>query len=401
MHMTDNRPILKKGDYEVIVVGGGIAGVAAAVAAARCGAQTLLLEKSIVLGGLATAGLISWYEPLCDGAGQKMIGGIAEELIRLSIRYGFGNLPVEWKEGVMRTEPPKRMASLFSPTLFAMALDEYLRENHVELVLDCLASYPVMAEKRCCGIVAEVKEGRAFYGADMVVDATGDASVFHAAGAPTVDGQNFMSFVAHGVDVQDIEAFSQTGSMLSMRKWMKAGSDMNGSGHPEGMPLSKGLTSEDITDFVLTGRRLLFEKLKAQPADARDVSMLPFMPQFRTIRRIVGKLDFNAVDRQAFPRSIGSSGDFRKEIGKGKHFHIPYEALYNEAFPNLFAAGRIISAPWGDGWEIARVIPTCALTGQAAGVAAALCLKHKTDADALPYPALFEALKEQSTLWID
>ena len=54
-------------EYDVIVVGGGVAGVAAAVAAARNGAKTLLMEKQVVLGGLATIGLISWYEPLCDG----------------------------------------------------------------------------------------------------------------------------------------------------------------------------------------------------------------------------------------------------------------------------------------------------------------------------------------------
>ena len=74
---------IHKGKYDVIVVGGGIAGIAAAVSASREGANTLLIEKSINLGGLATGGLISWYEPLCDGEGNQMIYGIAEELIKL------------------------------------------------------------------------------------------------------------------------------------------------------------------------------------------------------------------------------------------------------------------------------------------------------------------------------
>ena len=80
----------------MIVVGGGIAGISAAVTAARNGASALLIEKGINLGGLATVGLISWYEPLCDGYGKKLIGGIAEELIYLATECGFDNLPDEW-----------------------------------------------------------------------------------------------------------------------------------------------------------------------------------------------------------------------------------------------------------------------------------------------------------------
>lgn len=81
------------GSFDCIVVGGGIAGVSAAVSSARNGAKTLLIEKSINLGGLATNGLISWYEPLCDGRGSQVIYGIAEELIKLSVKYCFDNMP--------------------------------------------------------------------------------------------------------------------------------------------------------------------------------------------------------------------------------------------------------------------------------------------------------------------
>ena len=74
--------------YEVVVCGGGIAGIAAALAAARNGAKTCLIEREFALGGLATLGLIVVYLPLCDGAGVKMSAGIAEELLKLSIKYG-------------------------------------------------------------------------------------------------------------------------------------------------------------------------------------------------------------------------------------------------------------------------------------------------------------------------
>ena len=107
-----------------------------------------------------------------------------------------------------------------------------------------------------------------------------------------------------------------------------------------------------------------------------EIMTLPTMPQFRTIRRIVGETDFNAIDNQAFEDSIGCCGDFRMNR-LGQKYQIPYSSLYNKNFKNILAAGRIISAPQGDGWEVARVIPECALTGEAAGNAASLAIMNK------------------------
>ena len=114
--------------------------------------------------------------------------------------------------------------------------------------------------------------------------------------------------------------------------------------------------------LLMTGRK--------NPKGDYDIMTLPTMPQYRTIRHIVGEKEFRAEVDAVFEDCIGLCSDFRPD-GCGKIYQMPFGALYNKAFPNLLAAGRIISAPAGDGWEVARVIPVCALTGEAAGKAAA------------------------------
>ena len=180
--------------YDVIVVGGGVAGVAAAVSATREGASVLLIEKGFNLGGLATGGLISWYEPLCDGEGHQVIHGIAEELIKLSVKYGFGNLPENWG-GDGRCKPRnERYSTFYSPGIFSAVLDEYVTGHGINLLFDTLATYPVMDEGHCKGIVVENINGREYYEAKVVIDATGTAAIMHRAGVPTVEGKNYMTY---------------------------------------------------------------------------------------------------------------------------------------------------------------------------------------------------------------
>lgn len=96
-------------ECDVLVAGGGIAGVAAAIAAARQGAKVLLLEKQFMLGGLATAGLITIYLPLCDGRGHQVSFGLAEELLRLSIQYGYeAKYPSAWLEKQAEEQPEEQ-----------------------------------------------------------------------------------------------------------------------------------------------------------------------------------------------------------------------------------------------------------------------------------------------------
>lgn len=382
---------------DVLIVGGGIAGVAAALAARRQGAQVLLMEKQALLGGLATNGLINWYEPLCDGQGHQLTYGLAEELLRLSIRYGDDNLPEIWQDrrvpvDMAKVRPEKnhpiggRYGTHFSPTLFQLALDEILINEGVELRLDIQAVTPVVEAGRVTGVVTESKSGRECYPARVVIDATGDADLFERAGLPCTLGENFLSMVAHWSDTAEKK------KALELRRWRACGADLHGVGHPEGYPKMAGVTNEEVTRFLLDSRKMLLDKLKAEERTQRDVTALPSMAQLRTTRHVDGAYTLTEQDchqHQAY--SIGLAADFERV---GDWYEIPFGCLYHPDCDNLLAAGRMISAT-GWAWDFVRVIPVCALTGQAAGIAAAQMAAQNLAASHLPLAPLQNALRAQ------
>lgn len=363
-------------EYDVIVVGGGVAGIAASVSAAREGAKVLLLEKQVNLGGLATSGLISWYEPLCDSQGNQVVFGIAEELIKLSVRDCFDSLPIRFG-GTEKSAPRReRYSTRYSPTVFSLALDEYVTDAGVKILFDTYGTYPVMEGNICTGVITENADGRSFYPAKVVIDATGDASVMYRAGVPCREGENYLSYLVHDIVYDDAKQFLDENKTWAVRNWVNAGSDMLGNGQPEGMPRVKGVTAEEITTFMLVGKRRMLERVRQRDRYSYDIMTIPSMPQFRTIRQIVGDSDFKAINGNSVPDSIGHTGDFRMAEQYVKNIYdVPLSSLYNSNFPNLLAAGRIISAPDHDDWEVSRVIPTCAMTGEAAGKAAMRYIK--------------------------
>lgn len=362
-----------RGKYDVIVVGGGIGGICAAVSAKRNGAKrVLLLEKSVQLGGLATIGLISWYEPLCDGDGRKIMYGIADELMQLATRYGPDSLCNEWSDNPDKVETKARFSTHFSPAMFAMGLDKFLIDDGVDILFDTLAVKPVMEENRCAGIVVENKTGRGFYKAKVVVDGTGDADILSRAGVPCVCGKNYLTYIAYNSDMDTLKKAVDKNNMMNMRTWLNAGSDLWGNGHPKNKPMLSGVIAEEVTQFVLDGRSMLFEMIKDEDSYTRDITVLPNMAQFRTTRRIVGNYTLTEKDEgKYFDDSIGIVGDF---ANRGKIYEMPYRLLYNSKYNNLLTVGRSISSS-GWAWDVTRVIPGAAATGQAAGTAAAVCAK--------------------------
>lgn len=382
MMIADNRPIIEKEKYDLVVVGGGVAGISTAVSAARNGIKVLLLEKSIALGGLATIGLISYYEPLCNGQGKQLVFGIGEELIKLAIKDGYDNLSSGWKTG----EGEKwSYATFYSPTSFTMALDEYVLQNGVTVRFDSHAVAPIMEGKVCKGVLVESKSGKEFYPAKAVVDATGDAEICDKAGIPTVVGTNYMLGMAHYTNRQLAGEYANGGATYKFRKWLYAVDDTNKNVNK----IHKGVTPEDITDFVITGRKAVLDKIRQEDKDKREVLTLPQMPQYRTIRHIVGATIFRAELGKEYEDAIGTCGNWRKA---GLQYQIPYSCTYHQDYPNLWAVGRIVSTDEEMGWEVTRVIPTCTLTGQAVGVATALAVKKGVSAQDIDIKELQQTL---------
>ena len=364
------EPEVKK-EYDVAVIGGGVAGAGAALAAARQGASVVLIEKAALLGGLATIGLINWYEPLCDGKGSKLIGGISEELLYAAIKYSQDTLPKDWREKGSSDEKSRRYTTHFSPNGFALSLFELLDNAGVTVRYDTLATYPQHKDGVVSGVLCETVSGGEYYPCRVIIDATGSAGVFHRIGAPTENGENFMSFVSHYYRYSN----STEPRMNAMRAWMVSGSSMTGEGQPEGFPVQSGTTSDEVNAHIRRGQKILIGQMKELDREAGEITALPIMPQFRKIRRMIGEFTLDEDNLyQRFEDSVGAFADFRPSR-RGEWYEIPYRCLFNRRFPNVLACGRIISAT-GEAWEASRVIPVCVLTGEAAGRAAALALNE-------------------------
>ena len=369
-----------RGHYDVIVCGGGVAGVAAAMAARRKGASVLLMEKAISLGGLATIGLISWYEPLCDGKGRRVMDGMPRELMELAMKYSFYTLPEDWRDGGRTSEGNARCSTHYSHSLFSLALSEWLTEAGVELLLDTCVTSALVENNHLRGVFVENKDGRGFYEAEMVVDATGDADVALRAGIPHEDGVSYLTYIAYYSDLDRAKQAVEKQDIFHIRKWMNSGSDLWGNGHPSEIPYFHGIDAKSQTEFVLEGQRRLLDKVRGESGFKREFTTLPSMAQYRKTRRIIG--DYTMVEEDAgkvFDDSVGVAGDF---VHRGVLYELPYRILYSSQVDNLFAAGRIVSAT-GWAWDATRVIPVAVATGQAAGAAAALCLKTGTTNHAL------------------
>ena len=379
------RSIPIEAEYDVCVLGGGVAGAAAALAAAREGARTCLIEKEYALGGLATLGLIVIYLPLCDGNGRQVIAGISEEFLRASLKYGPGNLPDCWREGGdPAARQQERYQTRYEAASLTLALEELLLSAGVTLWYDTRLCAAVCAAGRVQGVIVENKSGRLGIRAKAFVDATGDADLCYMAGEATV---------SLATNVRTGWYFSGGGAGVRLHQLTD----------PYG-PNSKasrryaGDQHWDVTQHAIDGRKMILEDLRRRQAtEEQDVYplLLPAYDGMRMTRRLSGA--YTLDEREAFrdfPDSVGLTGDWRK---RGPVFAIPWRSLAGVKNANLAAAGRCISVST-DRWDITRVIPTAAMTGQAAGLGAALAARREEALGSLPIALLQEALRANGAI---
>ena len=362
-----------KGKYNIIVAGGGVAGVAAALTAAKRGKSVLLLEKSNILGGLATLGQINYFVPMCNGRGKQIIFGLCEKWLRDSAKYGYDTIPDEWKNGQPEKPTNVRYIQRYSPYIFALQLTEMIKNSGVRLLFDCIASEPVMDGNVCRGIVTESKSGREYFEADVVIDVTGDADILRRAGVPTVAGKNYYTYLGKKITLADCERAVKEQNIEKAFTTVSGGCiDLYGHNQPDGMPLWSGLKVEEVTDYLVTNQTVMLDKIKNDDRNSRDIAMLPMMPDFRTTCRIDGDYTLKETDRyKHFEDSVCAINDFdRRDL----LYEIPLRALTRSEYPNLITAGRSASGE-GYGWDLIRVIPPAILTGQAAAEAAVLSVE--------------------------
>ena len=380
----------------VLVAGGGIAGIAAAIAAARGGADVVLLEREYCLGGMATLGLVTIYLPLDDGEGNQVIFGIGEELLRLSIEHGAEAMyPKVWIEGGTLEERKKsRYVTQFNPHLFALRAEKLLCELGVKILYGTLAAAVIKGGKRITGVIVENKSGRSVIECDSVIDCTGDSDIAHLAGAPTAlhEGGNGLAswYYYHSDGDVKLKMFG----LADMPKVAETDKKL-----PQDDPYDNakvvslaptrfsGVDGEELSEAVIEAHSKMYEDIfSSRDTQPNYVPVtISTIPLVRMSRRIDGAYTQDDTEnRVRFEDSIGLTGDWRKA---GPCYEIPFRTLYSAEVTNLLAAGRNISVTDAM-WDITRVIPPCAVTGEAAGTAAAMT----SDFPSLDVAALQEKL---------
>jgi hypothetical protein len=394
-----SREIAVSGKFDVIVIGGGIAGVAAAVAAARNSVRVCLIERYCGLGGLATLGNVTMWLPLCDGMGNQVIAGLGEELLKLSVAdlkrdnpsAQFRGVPACWQPGGNRQERTRmRYQADFNPAAYMLAIEELVVKAGVKLFYDTRFCSVRREGVRVSHVIVENKGGRSALACGVVIDTTGDADVCVAAGESTLS----------------LESNVPAGWFYTLRAGELKLHHLSNAYCPvasiEGgqAPFFGGDDAEQVTAHILQTRKKVRERLRIVRAEhtADDVQLL--MPAttacFRMTRRLVGR--FTLAEKhvhQWFDDTIGLTGDWRRS---GPVYAIPYSCLRGVQTSNLLVAGRCISVD-NTAWDVLRAIPPCVVTGEAAGTAAALAAAQAYgDVGSVDYHILQDRLLAQDVL---
>lgn len=430
---------------DVLVVGGGTAGTAAAIAAARNGAQTLLVEASGTLGGSQTAGLVT---PMMANhiGGKPLTLGICEEI--LSRHAAF-----------VEEQDAQGMDRLwFDPVRLALAYDDAVSESGARILYHTMCVGVLKEQNTVTGIAVESPSGRGALLARVAVDCTGDADVAFLAGAPFEKGgpdglSQPMSLRFHMANVRLEEAagfFASRGYKVAL-PLMSVGcheahespiADIVTTAEQEGVlepgdlgyfqfftmlgrpgevsfncPRLAGFDPTDVWDLA-RAQQVGRSKIRRIAQFCRRyipgfqnayISMIAPLLGVRESRRIIGEYVLteddvmsarkfpDAIARNCYPIDIHSPhgrGTTLKHLPPGEYHEVPYRCLVPKQIDGLLVAGRCISAGFAAQAAI-RVQANCIAFGQAAGTAAALAVKLGVQPREIDGTALRSALTEQ------
>lgn len=377
MVITKKYDIPFAGDFDIIVAGGGVAGVAAAVSAARENKKVLIIEKQTMLGGLATSGLITYFVPMCNGRGTQIMKGMADEFLKMATTYGFDDIAPEWKGEAPFSDPPKRLKSHYDTGMFALALNKLVANYNVKVMYDSVITDVVMDGNACKGLIVDNKSGKSYYSAKIIIDVTGDADVLHLAGVPCVQGKNYFTSVMHSISLEGCKKALDDNNIGKAIKWIYGGpASLMGKKHPSDKPFYCGTTGDNVSEFIVENQLYAFDKYKDTDRMSMAIVAMPSMAQFRTTRHIIG--DYTLTTNDIFKHFDDSVTALCDMDHRDFLYEIPYRCLCRSDYPNILTAGRCISAD-GYAWDVSRVIPPAIITGQAAGKAASIAIDDRCD----------------------
>jgi hypothetical protein len=420
------------GEYEVAVLGGGPAGIAAAVAAARAGRRTLLIERYGFLGGMGTAAGVTNFCGLhanVHGEMHRVVQGIASDLLARIDRLGGLNAP--------HLILGKILAQAYDTAAYKIAADDLLASHGVDILFHALGAGAVMQdERRIAALMVETKAGRQAVVAELFIDCSGDGDLAAWAGARFEVGDNAgsmlypsMMFRLNGIDPErageawrTIPALMEQAEASGTHRFPRKAAIVRPQRSPvewrvnftqlarkDGTAIN-GLEPDDLTRGEIDGRRQAIEAftfLRTVPGFENSYIVdLPPQLGIRETRRVVGGYMLSGDDVlgcAAFEDSIGVNGwpmethvagdvIFKfPPIPQSRGFNeLPYRMLVPATIDNLLMAGRCASMTH-DGQSAARVSGACFAMGEAAGTAAALALAGNT----LPRDIAVEKLQQQ------
>ncbi|HKA56291.1 MAG TPA: FAD-dependent oxidoreductase [Candidatus Binatia bacterium] len=385
-----------KAETEVLVIGGGSAGVSAAVAAARNGADVILVERLGYLGGLATGGLIILLLTLDDGRGRQVVGGLCQEVTDRLAKRGAAYFPpkAEWgseAEALVRREQswglvwghgPHRVrySVAYDPEEFKFALSQMTEDAKVRLLLHAYACDAVVEDGRVAGVTFHGKSGRFAILAKVVIDASGDGDIFTSAGAAYEKEEvlPWLWFCMGGVE--DSETAIRTGGWFFHT--IGEGKVLLPWGAAERVTRKIDATlPEDLTYAELECRKRVMEevdRLRREIPGFAKAHLCHIADQLGITesRRLVGEyvLGRDDIDRPC-DDVIAVTGHWTKYEAL---YYIPYRSLLTKEFSNLLVAGRCISVDHRV-HHATKEIPPCMATGEAAGTAAALAVRAEIE----------------------